>query len=312
MIRRLAKIFRRRSEPEFAPDKRRQLLTAALGFAGGSLLASRPAGAVILNSSGGGGGGGTPSNANPLMDGVAAPGVATPYTREDHVHPSDTSRVAKAGDTMTGNLTISSNLPTLLINKQITSGQTAGINGRVAGSDRWIVVLGDSASESGGNSGSNFTIQRCNDAGVVMDNPLSITRSNGIVAVNSLYSLATVYENGVALGSTYRPLAPRIGTVASSPTPTPDAASQDQYNVTALAAAALFGAPTGTPVDGQKLIVRIKDNGTARALTWNAVYRGGGDLALPATTLPSRTMYLGFLFNSADSRWDYVSQVGDM
>jgi hypothetical protein len=93
---------------------------------------------------------------------------------------------------MTGNLYINSNLPTLLINKQLTSGQTAAINGRVAGLDRWIVALGDSAPESGGNSGSNFTIQRYNDAGVVMDNPLSITRSNGIVAVNSLYSLATV------------------------------------------------------------------------------------------------------------------------
>jgi hypothetical protein len=53
-----------------------------------------------------GGGGGTPSTANPIMDGTAAPGVATPYSREDHVHPSDTSRVGKAGDTMTGKLTL--------------------------------------------------------------------------------------------------------------------------------------------------------------------------------------------------------------
>jgi hypothetical protein len=40
------------------------------------------------------GGGGTPSNTNPIMDGVAAPGVATAYSRGDHVHPSDTSRAA--------------------------------------------------------------------------------------------------------------------------------------------------------------------------------------------------------------------------
>ena len=36
--------------------------------------------------------GGTPSNTNPIMDGVAAPGVATAYSRGDHVHPSDTTK----------------------------------------------------------------------------------------------------------------------------------------------------------------------------------------------------------------------------
>lgn len=32
------------------------------------------------------------ATANPLMDGAAAPGVSVKYAREDHVHPSDTSR----------------------------------------------------------------------------------------------------------------------------------------------------------------------------------------------------------------------------
>ena len=50
----------------------------------------------------GGGGGGTPSTANPLMDGTAAPGTATPYSREDHVHPTDTSRAPLASPTFTG------------------------------------------------------------------------------------------------------------------------------------------------------------------------------------------------------------------
>ena len=42
----------------------------------------------------GGGGGGTPSDSNPIMDGVAAPGTSTDYSRGDHVHPSDTSKAA--------------------------------------------------------------------------------------------------------------------------------------------------------------------------------------------------------------------------
>src|SRR5262245_59341085 len=48
-----------------------------------------------------------PSPAVPLMDGTAEVGSAAPDAREDHVHPSDTSRVAKAGDTMTGLLVLS-------------------------------------------------------------------------------------------------------------------------------------------------------------------------------------------------------------
>ena len=54
---------------------------------------------VLANA---GSGGGTPSDVNPVMNGVAAPGVVTQYSRGDHVHPSDTSRAALASPTFTG------------------------------------------------------------------------------------------------------------------------------------------------------------------------------------------------------------------
>jgi hypothetical protein len=43
-----------------------------------------------------------PSATNPIMDGVAAPGVATAFARGDHVHPSDTSKANVNGVTFTG------------------------------------------------------------------------------------------------------------------------------------------------------------------------------------------------------------------
>lgn len=49
------------------------------------------------------------SNASPLMDGTVAPGSSVAYSRADHVHPSDMSRVPLAGGTMTGMLTLASN-----------------------------------------------------------------------------------------------------------------------------------------------------------------------------------------------------------
>lgn len=98
----------------------------------------------------------------------------------------------------------------------------------------------------------------------------------------------------------------RVGTTASSATPTPNCDAHEVYTVTALAAGATFGAPTGTPVNGQKLIIRIKDNGTARALAYNAIYRAMG-AALPTSTVIGKTLYLGLIYNSADSKWDNVA-----
>lgn len=107
-----------------------------------------------------------------------------------------------------------------------------------------------------------------------------------------------------------------ITTTASSSTPTPvistDIACTDILTVTAQAATATFAAPSGTAMNGKKLIIRIKDNGTARTLNWNAIYRGGGDIALPSTTVLSKTMYLGFVYNSADTKWDLIAYVDNI
>lgn len=100
---------------------------------------------------------------------------------------------------------------------------------------------------------------------------------------------------------------PRVGTIASTGSLTIDVDSYDQYTVTALAAALTINAPTGTPGNGQKLIIRLKDNATARALTFNAAFRFSSDLAAPTTTVVSKTMYLGFAWNSADSKWDCLA-----
>ena len=98
-----------------------------------------------------------------------------------------------------------------------------------------------------------------------------------------------------------------ISTITDSATPTPTGGSlRNFFTVTALAQAAAFAAPSGTPANSNKLLIRIKDNATARALTWNAIYRAMGT-ALPSTTVLSKTLYLGFIYNSTDSKWDLVA-----
>lgn len=99
----------------------------------------------------------------------------------------------------------------------------------------------------------------------------------------------------------------KIETIATSSTPTPNCDVADIYTVTALAEAATFGAPTGTPTNGRSLLIRIKDNGTARALNFNAAYRFSTDLAKPTTTVLGKTLYMGFIWNSTSSTWDCLA-----
>jgi hypothetical protein len=103
----------------------------------------------------------------------------------------------------------------------------------------------------------------------------------------------------------------RVTTVSDSATPTPSADTDDMYIITGLTQTATFGAPTGTPTQGQKIIIRVKDNGTARTLAWNAIYRASSDLSLPTVTVASKTMYLGFIYNSTDSKWDLLSRMNN-
>jgi hypothetical protein len=105
---------------------------------------------------------------------------------------------------------------------------------------------------------------------------------------------------------TNKRITPRIGTVADAATVTPTGDASDQYNITALAQAATIAAPSGTPVNGQKLVIRIKDNGTARALTWNAIYRVIG-CTLPTTTVLGKTHYIGCIYNEAATKWDVLA-----
>ena len=102
---------------------------------------------------------------------------------------------------------------------------------------------------------------------------------------------------------------PRVVSIASGSTITPTANTVDQYNVTALAVPATIAIPSGTPVDGQKLVIRIEDDGTARALTWTTSaggYRVIGS-TLPTTTVATKNLYVGCIYNSLESFWDVVA-----
>jgi hypothetical protein len=98
---------------------------------------------------------------------------------------------------------------------------------------------------------------------------------------------------------------PAIQSVTSSATVTPTF-SNDMVKVTAQAAALALANPTGTPIDGLGIVIRVKDNGTARAITYDTQYRAIG-VTLPATTVVSKTLYLAMAYNSDDTTWDVIA-----
>lgn len=103
---------------------------------------------------------------------------------------------------------------------------------------------------------------------------------------------------------------PQLQSVADAGgTLTPVSITNDMVVATALSQATTIAAPTGSPVQGENLIIRLKDNGSARALTWNGIYRASSDLALPTTTTLSKTLYCGFKYNSTDTKWDLIAKL---
>ena len=98
----------------------------------------------------------------------------------------------------------------------------------------------------------------------------------------------------------------KCATATTATSVTPNISTANQYAYTALASALTINAPTGTPVDGDKLTFRIKDNGTSRALTWNAIYRVIGTV-LPSSTVLGKLLYVGCIYNAADTKWDVTA-----
>lgn len=97
-----------------------------------------------------------------------------------------------------------------------------------------------------------------------------------------------------------------VATVASAATLTPSG-TVHQHIITGQAAALTIANPTGgTFVEGQSVLIRVKDNGVARAISWGTNYRAVG-VTLPTTTVINKTLYIGAVWNDADTKFDVIA-----
>lgn len=135
----------------------------------------------------------------------------------------------------------------------------------------------------------------------------NVTLTASDVGLGNVDNTSNATERAAVATLANKRITPRVGTVASSATPTIDCDLYDQYNITALAAAITGVTVSGSPTDGQKLLVRIKDNGTARALTFGSSFVASGSAALPTTTTVNKTHLLGFIYDSAVAKFVCVA-----
>ena len=100
----------------------------------------------------------------------------------------------------------------------------------------------------------------------------------------------------------------RFDEIISDATPTINTDEVDLFRITAQAVAitSMTTNLSGTPTHGNKLIIQI--TGTAsRAITWGTGFESSGTVTLPATTSGTTMLSVGFVYNSATSKWTCVA-----
>jgi hypothetical protein len=123
---------------------------------------------------------------------------------------------------------------------------------------------------------------------------------------------STAYSTSTTETLTNKRISPRVTSAGStSGTLTPNGNTSDVFNAFGLTGAITMAAPSGTPTDGQRLILRFEDNGSAIGITWttsSGAYRAVG-VTLPTTTAAGKATYVGCIYNSTDTFWDVIATV---
>jgi hypothetical protein len=103
---------------------------------------------------------------------------------------------------------------------------------------------------------------------------------------------------------------PRSINATSSVIFTPDLNLADVFTITSQSVALTFANPIGNPVEGQRMLIRIKDNATSRGLNFSgSQYRASTDLSFPVSSSANKTLYLGFVYHGFDAKWDLLAKL---
>jgi hypothetical protein len=214
------------------------------------------------------------------------------------------------------------------VNDQITSLTDAAVAGATSLSTDADVTL---TTTDGAANQARQAILNCTGARTAIRTITAPARSKAYIVINATTGGFPVIVNGVgpttgvSIPAGVRALiawngsdfviislsAPRVTVIADATSLTVNADTTDiatQAN-TQVAGTLTVGAPTGTAINGQKLIIRIRST-NVQTFSWNAAFQGSTDIALPTATSGSTLYdYVGFIYNGTAAKWQMVAKV---
>jgi len=185
----------------------------------------------------------------------------------------------------------------------------------VSGSDLTGVTRGaDGSTARSHTDGSLFepilTVGMWNDQRTAILNVLTTAGALDTTKVVDLTTAQTLTNKTLTSPTITTPkITQRVVTTTDDATAAINCDTTDQYELSAVANATEFTV-TGTPTDGQKLIIRFKDAGVAKALTFTGFTALG--VTIPTTTIAGKWGYVGAIYNLGATTWHVVATVTEV
>ena len=168
-----------------------------------------------------------------------------------------------------------------------------------------LMIVGSTSGTTSLRIQSGVTVSSPNNGDLWNDNTYLNVGVIGL-SVTGGSKFSTVTATTLSAGTFTGRFIPRSGIEATNTGTTINTDLYDIWNITALTTSDTI-TTTGNPNDGQQLTIRIKDNGTSRAVTFSSNFNFSTYLLAPSATTASKTLYVFNEFNSISNKWDVIN-----